>query len=98
MSRRNPAIAMLLAMVDEAFDRAAWHGPTLHGAVRGVTAEQADWRPGHGLHTIRELTLHAAYWKYTVRRRLADGGGAPFALAGSNWFEASSSRTWRDDV
>jgi hypothetical protein len=96
MAKTDPVIAQLLHLVDEAFDHAAWHGPTLRGAVRGVTAQQAEWRPGHGLHTIRELTLHAAYWKYAVRRRL--GGGGSFALEGSNWFEASPSRTWEDDV
>jgi len=95
---RDRLIAMLLDLLDEAFDHAAWHGPTLYGAVRGVTAQQAEWRPGHGLHTIRELTLHAAYWKYAVRGRLAGAANRPFALNGSNWFEASPSRSWKDDV
>lgn len=30
--------------------------------------------------------LHAAYWKYTVRRRLLGGGRGSFPLDGSNWF------------
>jgi hypothetical protein len=30
--------------------------------------------------------LHAAYWKYTVRRRLRGDARGSFALKGSNWF------------
>jgi hypothetical protein len=99
MPMREPdAIQILLALIDEAFDRQAWHGPTLRGSLRGVTASQARWRPGPGRHSIRELTVHAAYWKYAVRRRLNGEKRGSFALAGSNWFEDSGSRTWKDDV
>jgi hypothetical protein len=98
MAKLDPAIAMLLKLLDEGFDRAAWHGPTLHGAVRRVTPAQADWRPAPGRHSIRELTLHAAYWKHVVRGRLAGDASAPFALRGRNWFAADPSRSWKDDV
>ena len=94
----DPVIRSLLAQIDEAFDRAGWHGPTLRGALRGVTPKQAEWRPSPGRHSIRELTLHAAYWKYAVRRRLAGTPRGAFALDGSNWFAASASRAWSDDV
>ena len=96
--REPTASHILLALLDEAFDHAAWHGPTLRGALRGVTAAQAEWRPGRGRHTIRELALHAAYWKYAVRRRLNGEKRGTFPLEGSNWFAAGPSRTWRDDV
>src|SRR2546421_4767314 len=39
----------------------------------GITARQAAWRPGPGRHNIWEVTLHAAYWKYAVRRRIEGG-------------------------
>jgi uncharacterized damage-inducible protein DinB len=92
------ASQLLLDLLDEAFDRKAWHGPTLRGALRGVTAAQAEWRPARGRHSIRELTLHAAYWKYAVRRRLTGGTRGSFALEGSNWFTPGGARTWKDDV
>src|SRR5437879_1186142 len=38
----------LLTLLDEAFDKRSWHGPNLRGAIRGVTAEQAAWRPRPG--------------------------------------------------
>jgi hypothetical protein len=99
MLMREPnAIQILLALVDEAFDHPAWHGPTLRGSLRGVTPSQAQWRPAPGRHSIRELTVHAAYWKYAVRRRLMGEKRGSFALKGSNWFESGGSRTWQDDV
>jgi hypothetical protein len=76
-----------LAALDEAFDRKAWHGPNLRGSVRGLDARAAAWRPGPGRHNAWELVVHAAYWKYAVRRRLTGEKRGSFALAGSNWFE-----------
>src|SRR6266700_1760608 len=60
----------LLALYDQAFDHAAWHGTPLWGSLRGVRLEAALWRPGRGRHNIWEIVLHTAYWKYIVRRRL----------------------------
>jgi hypothetical protein len=91
-------IEILLAFLDEAFERQAWHGATLLGSIRGVTAATAGWRPAPGRHNIRELTVHAAYWKYAVRRRLTGESRGSFALKGSNWFGADPSRTWQQEV
>ena len=51
----------LLTLLDEAFDKLSWHGPNLRGAIRGVSAEEAAWRPQSRARNIWELTLHAAY-------------------------------------
>ena len=77
--------ALLLALLDEGYSKKTWHGPNLRQSLKGVTAAQAAWRPGPGRHNIWEVTLHAAYWKYAVRRRLA-GGKRGFVLKGSNFF------------
>ena len=94
--------SLLLAALDEAFDRKSWHGPNLRGAIRGVTAEQAAWRPQGDRHNIWELTLHAAYWKYVVRRRLLKEKRGSFVLAGSNFFErpegAATGPAWKMDI
>jgi len=34
----------------------------------------------------REIAVHAAYWKYVVRRRLRGDPRGSFACEGSNWF------------
>ncbi len=95
----SPSVALLLPLIDEAYDRSAWHGPNLRGSVRGVSAREAAWRPGRGRHNIRELVVHAAYWKYVVRRRLTGGKRGAFALEGSNWIERpSTEESWRADL
>jgi len=55
-------------MLDDCYQRKAWHGPNLRGSLRGVTDADALWRPAKGRHNIAELAIHCAYWKYTVRR------------------------------
>ena len=94
---------LLLASLDEAFDKKSWHGPNLRGAIRGVSAEQAAWRPEGDGHNIWELTLHAAYWKYVVRRRLLKEKRGSFVLAGSNFFKRPEGGTvseaaWKKDI
>ena len=90
-------IDVLLHAIDEAYGSAAWHGTTLKGSLRGVTARQSAWRPAPGRHNIRELAVHAAFWKFVVRRRLTGDTAASFPLAGSNWLALSpaSEKAWR---
>lgn len=45
--------------------------------------------------------LHAAYWKFVVRRRLTHDAELAFAREGSDWFAPSAprdERAWRRDV
>jgi hypothetical protein len=95
------AIAFLLEYLDEAFDRKSWHGPNLLGSIRGVTARQAAWRIAPGRHNIWEYTLHAAYWKYVVGRRIAGEKRGSFVLKGSNFFprpEGPGEAAWKKDI
>src|SRR6266571_4620925 len=91
----------LLALYDQAFDRAAWHGTPLWGSLRGVRVAEALWRPGRNRHNIWEVVVHAAYWKYVVRRRILGEKQGSFPLKGSNWFmrpDILSEKAWRDDL
>ena len=93
------AIRLLLALVDDAFDRPAWHGPNLRGALRGLREADAAWRPGARRHNAWEIAVHAAYWKYAVRRKLTGLPRGSFALAGSNWFRRpGGGRSFQDDL
>lgn len=97
----DPQIALLLAVLDEAFERRSWHGTNLRGSVRGLTGRQAAARPRRGRHNIWEVMVHAAYWKYAVWRRLTGEKRGSFALPGSNWFPCPSPLTeaaWKDAV
>lgn len=94
-------LRLLLRLIDQGFDHAAWHGPTLAGAIRGVTAKQAAWRPAARRHCVWEIVLHTAYWKYAVRRRLMGGAQGGFPRSGSNWPalpDVLDERHWRADV
>ena len=51
-------VALLLEMIDQAFDHRSWHGTNLKGSIKGVTAREAMWRPGKDRHNIWELVLH----------------------------------------
>jgi hypothetical protein len=97
MNRKENGIAVLLHVIDEAYDKSAWHGTNLRGSLRGVTARQADWRPAPGRHNIRELVVHAAYWKRRARERVTGQKGAAFPIPGSNWLKlpAATAKAWR---
>lgn len=77
---------LVLTLLDEGYQRKTWHGPNLRQSLKGVSASQASWRPGPGRHNIWEVALHAAYWKYAVRRRIEGGKQGSFALKGHNFF------------
>jgi hypothetical protein len=94
--------SIILALLDEAYSRKTWHGPNLRQSLNGVSAKQAAWRPASGRHNIWEFTLHAAYWKYAVRRRLEGGKQGTFVLKGSNFFARpekgrTTETAWRYD-
>lgn len=94
-------LSLLLRLIDEAYERKTWHGPNLRGSLRGVTAKEATWRPEPGRHNIWEIAVHAAYWKYTVRRRLLGEKRGSFPLKGSNWFtlhQRASAKNWKEHL
>ena len=98
---RSREIALLLASLDQAYDHHAWHGPNLRGSIRGLSAREASRRPGRGRHNIWEIVVHAAYWKYIVRRRMSGETRGSFPLEGSNWFprgDRPNERAWREDI
>jgi hypothetical protein len=100
MKKTTPEIRVLLELLDEAFNKKSWHGPNLRASVRGVSAREAAWRPDAERHNIWELTLHAAYWKYAVRRRLTGGRRGAFVLPGNNFFKRPvklSEAAWTKD-
>jgi uncharacterized damage-inducible protein DinB len=91
----------LLFLIDQSFNKRAWHGTNLRGSIRGLTAEQAAWRPAKGRHNIWEIIVHVTYWKYAVRRRLLGEQRGKFPYKGNNWFPRSASEgeaKWREDV
>jgi uncharacterized damage-inducible protein DinB len=80
----------------------AWHGgPTPLGALRGVDAEMAAWKPGRGRNSIWDLTLHVAYWKHMVRQRIEGGRLPAFPRKPANWPsppDSHSEEAWKADI
>jgi uncharacterized damage-inducible protein DinB len=100
--RVDPALLPYLGLLDEAFSRKAWHGPNLRGTLRGLSADEAAWRPRPGRHNVWELCVHAAYWKYAVRRLVTGEKRGSFRHPGSNWFARPSAdrsaAAWKKDL
>ena len=100
----SPEVALLVAIIDQAYNKTSWHGTNLRGSLRRVTPAQAAWRPAPGRHNIWEIAVHAAYWKYAAARRFTGGTRGSFPLKGSNWFvrpvapRASIETDWKADL
>lgn len=97
------AETMILALLAEGYSKKTWHGPNLRQSLKGIAAKEAAWRPAAGRHNIWELALHAAYWKYAVRRRIEGGKRGSFILKGSNFFSRpekgkATEAAWKQDL
>ncbi len=101
MRRGDARIPMLLQVLDEAFVAKGWQGTTLSGAVRGLSARQALWRPRPGRHNVWELVLHTAYWKHVVRERVTGGPRTAFPRGPRNFPRLPArpdAAAWRADL
>jgi len=101
VGRTGGEVPLLLKILDEGYEKRAWHGPNLRGSLRGVGAQEAAWRPGPDRHNIWEITLHVAYWKYANWRRLTGQKRGTFPPGGSNWIarpESPTEKAWRTDL
>ncbi len=76
----------LIDILERSFRKKSWHGTNLLGSIRGLTPQEASWRPSKERHNIWEQIVHTAYWKYSAWRRLAGFKKATFPLKGSDWF------------
>jgi len=98
---RDSRIELLLDGLDRAFHRPSWHGPNLRNSLRGVTLDQAVWRPQPGRHNVWELAVHCAYWKYRIHRLISEREPRSFELAGSDFFPRpvdSTVKAWKEDL
>jgi uncharacterized damage-inducible protein DinB len=71
------AIERLLEQLNAAYGGPAWHGPSLHELLDGVTEERARQRPIANAHSILEIVVHVRAWMDAVAERLA---GSPREL------------------
>ena len=61
-------------LIDElhrAFDGDPWHGPSISRILAGITASDAQSRPGTEVHSIAEIVAHMTSWVDEVTRRVS---------------------------
>ena len=89
-------IELLLRIIDEGYNKKAWHGPNLRGAIKRVAFAQAAWRPAPERHNVWEHVVHAAYWKYILRRRLLGEKKGSFAwVSDETMATRAAAESWR---
>lgn len=101
----HPGETLLRAVIENAYRGKGWQGPTLSGALRGVTPAEALFRPARSRKCIWDHVRHAAYWKYAVaalleREVLGVAEPEPFPLSPSNWPHLpapADSAAWKRD-
>jgi hypothetical protein len=97
----DPRLREILNLLDPPAGRRLWYGgATVSGCVRGVTPKQAVWKPAPKRHSIWELTLHVAYWKYAVRRKLETLPQGTFPRSPANWPavpKPAGAPQWKED-
>jgi hypothetical protein len=88
---------VLLAELRSTHTNAEWFVPA-NTAVKGLTAEQANWTDGKGNHSVGQLAYHLVFWN---RRNLANLKGEKVEkFSGNNdeTFDKFDSKTWNETV
>ncbi len=97
----DPRLREVLHLLAAGAGQRLWlGGATPLRCLRGVGPEQAAWKPAPDRHSIWELTLHIAYWKYAVRRNLEGSPRGGFPRSPSDWPqppEVADAGSWKAD-
>jgi uncharacterized damage-inducible protein DinB len=88
-------VQRILDQIKRAWEGEAWHGPSLQELLANVDAATANARPILGVHSIREIVYHLAFWKNNSRERLA--GARVFPSDAESWPTTDESpAAWQD--
>jgi len=88
---------VLLAELKSTHAEAEWFVPA-NTAVKGLTADQANWTDGKGNHSVGQLAYHLVFWN---RRNLQVlKGEKPEKFSGNNdeTFDKFDAKTWNETV
>jgi uncharacterized damage-inducible protein DinB len=88
---------VLLAELRSTHTEPEWFVP-VNTAVKGLTAEQANWTDGKGNHSVGQLTYHLLFWN---QRNLAVLKGEKLEkFTGNNdeTFDKFDSKSWEETV
>jgi uncharacterized damage-inducible protein DinB len=88
---------VLLAELRSTHTNAEWFVPA-NTAVKGLTAEQANWTDGKGNHSVGQLAYHLVFWN---QRNLANLKGEKlekFSGTNDETFDKFDSKTWNETI
>jgi hypothetical protein len=95
---KNPATLreLLLAELRTAHDKADWFVPA-NTAMKGLTAERANWNDGKGNHSVGRLAHHLVFWNRWSLERLKGSTGR-YTGTNDETFYKFDAKTWNDTV
>lgn len=97
----DPRLDEILRLLDPPPGNKLWFGGASPlGCLRGVTPEQAVWKPAPERPSIWAYVLHMAYWKYAVRRSLLGLEKGSFPRSPADWPkvpDVADAAAWKKD-
>jgi uncharacterized damage-inducible protein DinB len=88
---------VLLAELRSTHTTAEWFVPA-NIAVKGLTAEQANWTDGKGNRSVGQLTYHLVFWNRRNLARLKGESLEKFSGNNDETFDKFDSKTWNETV
>jgi uncharacterized damage-inducible protein DinB len=79
-----PEIERIASLLQETFEGAPYHGPSLLGAVENVTPDLAAQKPLWSAHTIWELVTHVTA-ELIYARQVLEGTAGPWIEGETTW-------------
>jgi uncharacterized damage-inducible protein DinB len=78
-------------------DNKDWFVPA-NVAVKGLTAEQANWKDGKGNHSVGQLAYHLIFWNRRNLMRLKGESAEKFSGNNDETFDAFDAKKWEETV
>jgi uncharacterized damage-inducible protein DinB len=88
---------VLLAELKSTHTSEEWFVPA-NIAVKGLTAEQANWSDGKGNHSVGQLTYHLLFWNRQALARLKGEKPAKFSGNNTETFDKFDAKSWNETV
>jgi len=86
---------ILLAQLHSTHDKAEWFVPE-RVAVAGLTADQANWTPGKGQHSVGQLAYHLWFWDSRALEQFKGEKSAAFNGNNDETFDNFNPAQWDD--
>ena len=96
-TKTSPLGELLLSELRSTHTNAEWFVPA-NSAVKGLTAEQANWTDGKGNHSVGQLAYHLVFWNRRNLAKLKGENLEKFSGNNDETFAKFDSKTWSETV